>query len=125
MVRKISLQIFVLLSIASCSSQFDVKAIENVYVQDFQSTEIDNCTQNDVNLSHADSAEFFRLARLVDSKVIHDHYNHAPCYIEGTLLYNGKICDWEIRAGKTAMIKCQNEEYNFICDSCESLFEKS
>ena len=28
-------------------------------------------------------------------------------------------------SGKTAIIKCENEEYNFVCDSCESLFEKS
>ena len=123
MVKTLIFMIFVSTTTLSCSSQFDKYMIEDLYVQDFHSDDTNSCSPEDVNLSHAESMEFFNLAKLVDSKIIHDHYEYAPCYIEGTTRYNGEACDWEIRAGQTALIKCRGEEYFFVCDRCDYLFE--
>ena len=82
-----------------------------------------SCSPTDVDLTHAEALAFFQQSKLVDSKVIHDHYVYAPCYIEGTLKYRGNVCDWNIRAGQTGAINCKGEELFFACDECDSLFE--
>lgn len=69
--------------------------------------------------------DFFLRAKLVNRRVLHDHYNHTPCYIEGTLKYNNKPCDWEIRASATGHITCGNDTKYFASDSCDDLFKSS
>ncbi|MCF6211235.1 MAG: hypothetical protein L3K24_11355 [Gammaproteobacteria bacterium] len=99
--------------------------ITDVYVADFGSEDIQRCRPSDVDLSHSEAREFFLKAREVDYKIVHDYYNYAPCYIEGTLKYKSINCEWEIRAGATGQIKCgQNTNY-FVCDTCEDLFKSN
>lgn len=123
MVKSLFSIVFICAFTISCSSKFDSQIIKELYVQDFQSTDITSCTPSDVNLTHAEALAFFQQAKLVDGKIIHDHYIYAPCYIEGTLKYQGNICDWNIRAGQTGIINCKSEELFFACDECDSLFE--
>ncbi len=110
---------------ASCANtSFQRNDIADVYVADFGSEDIKHCRPSDVDLSHSEAKEFFLRAEKVEYKVIHDHYNYAPCYIEGTLKYKSMICEWEIRAGATGHIKCgEDTKYFFVCDTCEDLFQ--
>ncbi len=110
--------------VASCAEiTFKNTGITDVYVTDFNSDDIAKCRPSDVDLTHDEAREFFLRARQVDYKVIHDHYNFAPCYIEGTLNFKSKSCDWVIRAGATGHISCGKGETYFVCDICEDLFE--
>ena len=101
---------------------YDRNGVSDVYVEDFQSTAMDRCRPSDVPLGNAEAAEFFRRAKLVDGRTLHDHYNYAPCYVEGTLKYQSTSCDWRIRAGATGEIRCGEQERLFACDSCDDLF---
>lgn len=108
--------------IASCATQgFYQNEITDVYVEDFGSDDIESCRPSDVDLSNHEAKEFFLRARQVEYGVIHDHYNYAPCYIEGTLKYRSSICEWEIRAGATGHIECGGKTKYFVCDTCEDL----
>ncbi len=110
--------------LASCANIISQDSkITDVYVADFGSEDIERCRPSDVDLNHSEAREFFLRAREVDYKVIHDHYNYAPCYIEGTLKYNYMNCEWEIRAGATGEIKCNQNINYFVCDTCEDLFQ--
>ncbi|WP_281560257.1 hypothetical protein [Thalassomonas sp. RHCl1] len=116
--------LFLLLLIFSCANKpSSNNSFEDVYVADFNSDDIKSCRPSDVDLSHYQAKQFFIRARQVEHKVIHDHYNYAPCYIEGTMKYNAQICDWQIRAGATGFIKCGDNKQFFVCDLCEDLFK--
>lgn len=94
----------------------------DVYVADFKSENMASCRPNDVDLNKTQVAEFFRRARNVESKVLHDHYDLAPCYIQGTLRYQFRSCEWEVRAGSTGSITCSKRLEYFVCDTCDDLF---
>src|SRR5450631_617969 len=79
----------------------DMARVSNVYVADFKSEEPQRCRPSDVALSHRQARDFFVRARQVGTRSLHDHYEQAPCYIEGTLRYRARSCAWEIRAGAT------------------------
>jgi len=100
----------------------DRNDVTDVYVEDFQSTEMDRCRPSDVPLDNGAAAEFFRRAKLVDGRTLHDHYNYAPCFVEGTLKYHSNSCEWRIRAGATGEIRCGQQERLFACDDCDDLF---
>lgn len=122
MVNKI-FHIITFVFLTACSTEFDVKRISKVYVQDFQSTEPNTCTVKDVDLSHQEAHQFFQLAKKVSRKEVHDHYDYAPCYIEGTLKYQDEICQWQIRAGMTGSITCKGKAHTFACDQCDAIFK--
>jgi len=108
---------------SACSADtLNPSNFNDVYVKDFHSDKPKECTTSDVNLSHKQAKEFFERSKIVDRKKIHDNYAHAPCYIEGTLKYKGKLCDWKIRAGSTGSVKCGDKTWLFACDDCDSLF---
>ena len=112
------------LTLVSCAaSGFDSGAITDVYAADFRSDDMKHCRPADVDLSHSQAKEFFTRAKHVDRRTLHDHYNYAPCYIEGTLKYKSKSCSWEIRAGATGSIACGKVTEYFACDTCADLFK--
>lgn len=112
------------LALAACAASApDPAALSEVYVADFRSDDIEHCRPSDVNLSHADARSFFLRAKPVEARVLHDHYNHAPCYIVGTLKHRSAVCDWEIRAGATGHIRCGPDTWYFACDACGDLFK--
>ncbi|WP_020409059.1 hypothetical protein [Hahella ganghwensis] len=112
-----------LLMMSCASFQTPEQQVTDVYVEDFQSDDIDACRPSDVDLSHQEAEEFFSRSEKVEYEVIHDHYNVAPCYIEGVLKLDGQICDWKIQASAIGSIRCDDEVSDFVCDSCEDLFD--
>ncbi len=59
---------------------------------DFHTADIASCKPSDVDLNHNEAMKFFLRAEKVQYRVIHD-YNHASCYVEGTMLYQPKRYD--------------------------------
>ncbi|MET3494584.1 hypothetical protein [Variovorax boronicumulans] len=80
------------------------------------------CRPSDVPQNHGKAREFFSRARQVDYKTLHDNYEQAPCFVEGTLKKDGKSCDWQIRAGATGAVQCGEQKLYFACDTCGDLF---
>ena len=99
--------------------------VSDVYVADFKSDNMATCRPSDVDLSRNQVTDFFHRARQVESKVLNDHYDLAPCYIQGTLKYRFATCEWEVRAGATGSITCDKHIQYFVCDDCEDLFSKN
>jgi hypothetical protein len=108
---------------AAAGSAFHISHnVGDVYVADFKSDNMATCRPSDVDLSKTQVADFFRRARAVESKVMNDHYDLAPCYIQGTLKHRFATCEWEVRAGATGSITCDKRIQYFVCDTCEDLF---
>lgn len=101
---------------------FAPERLAEVYVDDFTSSAPQQCTTADLPLQHADAAEFFTRARVVDSKTLHDHYQLAPCQLEGSARYGEQRCNWQIQAGATGALKCGEQHWLFACDDCGALF---
>lgn len=109
--------------LASCTNTgLQTNKITDVYVADFSSDDIESCRPSDVGLSHSEAKDFFIKAKQLEYTSIHDHYEFAPCFIEGTLKYDSMVCEWEIRASATGQIKCDKNVYYFACDTCDDLF---
>ncbi len=108
--------IFLLISCAQ------TQKISSVYVEDFQTKDINVCKPSDVDLNNYEAEQFFSKSKKVQYKIIHDHYNVAPCHIEGVLTLNGKVCEWKIQASSIGSIKCNDEVSYYVCDSCADLF---
>lgn len=104
---------------ASCSP---LQKISDVYIDDFQTENINLCGPSDVDLNNYEAEKFFSRSREVEYKIIHDHYNVAPCHIEGVLTFNGRFCEWKIQASAIGSIKCNEEVSHYVCDSCDDLF---
>jgi len=112
-----------LLAFSACTNE--VSSSDNftdVYVANFSSSD-KNCRPSDVNLNHFEAKQFFVRAKQVTFKIIHDYYDWAPCYIEGSMRYKKTACVWQIRAGATGHIKCGEETWYYACDTCYDLFE--
>ena len=109
----------VILLLVSCAP---LKKYSSVYVEDFLTEDIKVCKPSDVDLNNYESEQFFLRSREVEYKIVHDHYNVAPCYLEGVLTINGKVCEWKIQASSVGSIKCSDEVNYYVCDSCEDLF---
>jgi hypothetical protein len=123
--RLIAFFVLCLIFLTSCSSNaINTKLIKDLYVDDFSSDDSANCTTFDVDLTHLQALLFFKRARAVEYKILHRHYELAPCYIEGPLTYEQEACYWEIQAGATGSIKCNDREWYFVCDNCDDLFQK-
>jgi len=125
---EINIKLFIILIPAFLAASCDktsapTNLISEVYVEDFASDDIEHCRPSDVDLSNQQVNDYFNRAKQVEYSVIHDHYNFAPCYIEGTLKFNNKICEWQIRAGATGYIKCGEDTQYYACDTCDDLFK--
>ena len=111
---------FTLLS--SCTKSHSEK-FAHVHGVDFGTDDPKTCPAGEVDLSSTQAKDFFVRAKQIDSRTLHDFYDVAPCYMEGTLKFQGKACTFKIRAGATATITCQKEkEIYFACDDCKDLF---
>lgn len=123
--RMVALAGMVLVSACATGlSAFRPDAVRDVYLSDFESTEPQRCTPADVPGRHADAAAFFRRAKLVDAKTLHDHYEYAPCAALGVLQYQGQTCTWRITAAWTGAVRCDGREWLLVCDDCENLIRR-
>ncbi|MGY5776256.1 hypothetical protein [Rhizobium sp. LEGMi135b] len=98
--------------------------IADLKIMAFRSEEPDRCRKSDVALSPAKAQEFFKRAKRINARILHDDYDLAPCYIEGTLKLDGEICDWNIRAGATGHVQCNKQQMYFACETCGDLFDQ-
>ncbi|MGH8449669.1 hypothetical protein [Pseudomonas sp.] len=97
--------------------------IDDIAISGFHSEEPERCRPGDVVLDERQVASFFKRAEPIDGRVLHDEYDWAPCYLEGTLKYRGKACTWRVRAGATGEIECPTTEQYFGCKDCGDLFK--
>ena len=111
------------LGAAAASAFYVSREVGDVYVADFKSDNMATCRPSDVDLNRTQVADFFRRASAVESKIMNDHYDLAPCYIQGTLKYRFATCEWEVRAGATGSITCDKRIEYFVCDTCADLFQ--
>ncbi|SHE52759.1 hypothetical protein SAMN04487965_0084 [Microbulbifer donghaiensis] len=74
------------------------------------------CSDFTVSLESAE--DFFRKAKPISLKQLHDEHDYLPCYSYGTASVGSKSCTWEIRAGNTAELKCGTTVQLFACDDC-------
>ena len=77
----------------------------------------------DFELTDSDAMLFFKKSHSISITQLHDDYEYLPCYVRGTATLDGSICKWEIRAGATAEIHCNNQHAIFACDECDALFQ--
>ncbi len=97
--------------------------IDDILISSFHSDEPERCRPSDVALDERQVASFFKRAELIDGRTLHDEFEWAPCYLEGTLRYQENACTWRVMAGATGAIKCSASEQYFGCNSCSDFFE--
>lgn len=122
--------IFCLLSqlgMASCVASethhaLNTKHITAVNVLETGSDE-PNAFCKDFKLTVRDAVQYFKKSRTITITQLHDNYEYLPCYVRGTATLDGSICKWEIRAGATAEIHCNNQHTILACDECDALFQ--
>lgn len=120
--RKLINVLIIFLLVSCACNQHPAQHITDLHIDDFQTEDINTCKPSDVDLSSKEAEQFFLRSKKVSYKIIHDHYNIAPCHIEGTLKTQGKVCEWKIQASLIGSIKCDEEISYYACDSCEELF---
>lgn len=122
MIRILPLSIVCFLLISCISVSTSNKKITGLYVEDFITDDMDACKPSDVDLSNHEAKQFFLRSKKVEYKIIHDHYNVAPCHIEGALTLDGRTCEWKIQASAIGSMKCAGKENYYVCDTCDDLF---
>ncbi|WP_234907873.1 hypothetical protein [Rhizobium rhizogenes] len=100
------------------------RQITDLKIVAFRSEAPDRCRKSDVALTAAKARAFFKRAKRIDARILHDDYDLAPCYMEGTLKWGGEMCDWKIRAGATGHVQCSKQEIYFACEACGDLFDQ-
>jgi hypothetical protein len=113
-----------LLVLAGCTDLHNTPDLESIVISSFQSQEPESCRSSDVPLDPSRVRAFFQRASKIDSRTLHDRYEWAPCYLEGSLKYNGQVCTWQVRAGATGVVQCPSAEQYFTCEECSDLFAK-
>lgn len=68
--------------------------INEISISDFRSEEPERCRPSDIALDEGKIASFFKRAEPIDGRTLHDEYDWASCYLEGTLNDHGKACTW-------------------------------
>lgn len=77
---------------------------------------------SDFRLSDEQVLEFLGRSREVTIEEFHNEYDYLPCYVRGTATRNRSKCGFEIRAGGTVELSCENGEgYMMVCDTCDHL----
>lgn len=118
MVRS-SLIFYFAVSLAACTSS-NIK--QNVIkVTDIVTTGNDGVSSEfcaAFSLTKDEAQYFFDNAKQVSAKDIHDNYAFLPCFVAGKGLLNEKQCEWEIRAGGTSNIVCEDQSILMACEDC-------
>lgn len=124
-IRKSSLFFCLFLTACASKNSINVKEAHSFTVEKYSLDESRGCRRSDINVNNARAEKFFRRAKQVEYRVIHDSYDIAPCSVSGSVTYNGKKCNWSINAGGTGWINCldspDSSGHNFACDNCDDL----
>ncbi len=70
------------------------------------------------SLTKEEAQYYFDNAKQVSAKDIHDNYSFLPCFVSGEAHVNKKKCEWEVRAGGTSNITCEDQSILMACESC-------
>jgi len=95
-----------------------------VEIRSFHSDVGERCTTADIPLSDEQAHIFFSRSRAVTSRTVHDDYDLLPCYLVGVMQFRGKPARWQLHLGGVAIIVQGQRTRYFVCDDCESMFER-
>jgi hypothetical protein len=77
----------------------------------------------DFSMTPAQGSAFFSRAHLADGPELHGSFDHLPCYVRGTGVWEGQRATWEIRAGGTGMLTVNAMTPRLYgCSDCDDLF---
>ena len=77
---------------------------------------------SDFSLTDNQAFEFLGKSREVTIEEFHNDYDYLPCYVKGVTTWHSSKCEFEIRAGGTVELSCENGEgYLLVCDACDYL----
>lgn len=86
---------------------FQPKTIVGSYK--FVSGDSEACRPSDVDFSGGEIQDFFKSAKIVSSRLIHDEFDLAPCYLEGRLIHQLRICSWTLRPDRIGTLDCAGD----------------
>jgi hypothetical protein len=76
----------------------------------------------DFGMTPAQVSAFFDRAHLVDASELHGSFDHLPCYVRGTAVWEGQPATWEVRAGGTGMLTVKaGPPWLYGCSKCDDL----
>lgn len=77
---------------------------------------------SDFSLSNKQALEFLDRSREVTIEEFHNNYDYLPCYVKGAVYRDHRKCEFEIRAGGTVELSCDDDKgYLLVCDTCDHL----
>lgn len=91
---------------------------------DFSTSEPTTCRASDVDLSFTDVSHFFQVAQEVESHVIHDDYDLAPCYLRGSMIHRLEHCEWKLRPEFIGTLQC-GRSFRYLVDQVKHSATKS
>lgn len=120
-----TLLVLTALNLLACSTNMPKKPaseFSNIYIQHVGMDQGGEFCK-DFTLTTDQVGQYFKQAREVTFKQLHDEYDYLPCFVKGTLLRQALACEFEIRAGATAELNCNNDKpYFYVCTTCNTLF---
>lgn len=70
------------------------------------------------SLDEAQVRTFFRLARVISARELHDRHDQAPCVVTGKVVSDGSEAEWEISAAMVGWVKpAKGDETILACDA--------
>lgn len=70
------------------------------------------------SLTKDEAQYFFSNATQVSARDIHNTYSFLPCFVKGVGYLKNNKCEWEIRAGGTSRIECEDRSIFMACEDC-------
>ena len=120
-----TLALFVALNLMACSASLPTKpasGFSGIHIRDVGADQGGEFCKN-FTLTNDQVDQYFRLAKEVTFKQLHDQYDYLPCFVKGTLLRQTQACEFSIRAGATAELNCHNDkQFFYVCTQCNNLF---
>jgi hypothetical protein len=118
MVKALSIFIFSV-SFAACSgvhTEQSVIQVTNIVTAGNDGVSSEFCA--DFSLTKKEAQYYFNNAKQVSARAIHDSYSFLPCFVIGEGYLNNKKCKWEVRAGGTSSVVCEDQSLLMVCEDC-------
>ncbi len=118
MVRILAICLF-LISLVACkelNTEETVISVTDVVAKGNDGVSGDFCTK--FSLTKDEAQYFFNNAAQVSERDLHDRYSFLPCFVKGFGYVDSKKCEWEIRAGGTSSILCEDRSVTMACEEC-------
>ena len=71
---------------------------------------------SDFTLTEEQVRTYYFESRLSTEQEVHDDYNILPCNSTGTMVINGNLFSWVIRAGGVGGFESEDESFVKVCD---------